>query len=73
MFDRALRKFKVMRQVGTQPEFLDYLRAQMMLIGHKAGKEDKKGEDGEDLADMPSRFGNDDLDRMQHLSSPTCP
>lgn len=57
--------------MGTQPEFLDYPRAQILLIGQKTGlgKEDLKSEHGEDPADILSRLENDDLDRMQHLSS----
>ncbi|EFY87057.1 hypothetical protein MAC_06955 [Metarhizium acridum CQMa 102] len=66
----VLDKFKDLRWVGAQPEFLDYPRAQLLLIGHKTGlgEEDKKSEDGEDPVETLSQLEKDDLDRMKHLS-----
>ncbi|EFY90660.1 hypothetical protein MAC_03240 [Metarhizium acridum CQMa 102] len=66
----VLDKFGDLRWVGAQPEFMDYPRAQILLIGHKTGlgKEDKKAEHGEDPVETLSQLEKDDLDRMQHLS-----
>ncbi|KHO01371.1 uncharacterized protein MAM_00372 [Metarhizium album ARSEF 1941] len=66
----VLEKFNGLRWVGTVPQFLDYPRAQILLIGHKTGLggEDGKDDDGEDLLDALSQLEKDDIDRMQHLS-----
>ncbi|KID72304.1 protein kinase subdomain-containing protein, partial [Metarhizium brunneum ARSEF 3297] len=66
----VLDKFGDLRQVGAQPEFMNYPRAQILLIGHKTGlgEEDKKVEDGEDPVKTLGQLEKDDLDRMQHLS-----
>ncbi|KID83803.1 BTB domain transcription factor [Metarhizium guizhouense ARSEF 977] len=66
----VLDKFGDLRWVGAQPEFMDYPRAQILLIGHKTGlgEGDKKAELGEDPVETLSRLEKDDLDRMQHLS-----
>ncbi|KID94736.1 BTB domain transcription factor, partial [Metarhizium majus ARSEF 297] len=66
----VLDKFGDLRWVGAQPEFMDYPRAQILLIGHKTGlgKGGKKIEHGEDPVETLSRLEKDDVDRMQHLS-----
>ncbi|TWU76357.1 hypothetical protein ED733_006267 [Metarhizium rileyi] len=78
---KVLEKFKGLRWVGAQPEFLDYPRAQMLLIGHKTGLGKEDGSDGEgegdgdgngdgdDVVDVLSELEEQDVERMRHLST----
>lgn len=58
-----LEKFKDLRWVGAQPEFLDYPRAQILLIGYKTGlgKDDGTNDGGDDAVDVLSELEEQDV------------
>ncbi|GAO13761.1 hypothetical protein UVI_02018570 [Ustilaginoidea virens] len=75
----VLAKFRSLRWAPTQPEFLDYPRAQVLLIGDKTplGKEVEEGTgdadadadaDADDAVGALDELEDDDVRRMRHLS-----
>ncbi|QUC17351.1 uncharacterized protein UV8b_01592 [Ustilaginoidea virens] len=71
----VLAKFRSLRWAPTQPEFLDYPRAQVLLIGDKTplGKEVEEGTgdadaDADDAVGALDELEDYDVRRMRHLS-----
>lgn len=52
--------------MGAQPEFLDYPRAQILLIGHKTGVANVDHDD--DAAGVLSELERQDVERMHELA-----
>lgn len=70
-----MHEFRSLRWLPARPAHLDYVDAQILLIGQSAGsdmaaeprKEDQEAKEGEEAREVLQSLEDEDLKRMRHL------